>query len=212
MKKARPGWTKRGVIIAGITLAVMVLFGILQIYKTTKQNTIQGNRNIQVEESDKPQIAQGNNNTQKIQSTQGNNNIQVQGDNNIINKGTIIQKTEAKSRLFYRVSKLQRTNDGKYQTEVTFWAVGNVPVFTPQIFVIFDKAVQQVMLASGSGQASEYNTDAFDHLGKDTFYFKTSEIKPGSDYVFIITNDSEFKLIKVRLNDQDLKPNLAEPD
>ena len=214
MKTDRPGWTKIGTMIAGITLVVMVIFGILQLNKSTKPNTIKSNRNVQVEGSDKTQIAQGNNNTQKTQNAQGNEITQIQGNNNIINKGgQIILKTEANSRLTYSVTKLKHTNEGKYQRTVSIRAVGNVPVFTPQILIIFDKAVKKVITYGPSlPQASEDNTDGLTGLGKDTFYLKAGEIIPGPDYKFEFTNDSEFNVIKVRLNDQDLKPSLAEPD
>jgi len=135
------------------------------------------------------------------QTTQGDKNVQIIGDRNYVDNRTYFFKLGINSELSYSFSGIEHSTDGKYIRKLTIEAKGNIPVYNPKIYLRFNKVIQKV---EHKGVGVLFMVRIKGASNSNEYFFSTKEFSPGFRMEFVFSNDTDFDILKFRINDKNI--------
>lgn len=141
------------------------------------------------------------------QEAHGDKNVQIIGNSNYVDNRTYVFNIGIDSKLMYSFSNIEESEGGKYLRRLNIQAKGNIPIYNPEIYLRFDKPVQEADFKFLGGMSPLFNLktnsdQSTKKLNNIEYFFATKEFTPGVSIQFLFYNNTKFDVSEFKINGQ----------
>lgn len=133
------------------------------------------------------------------QIAHGDKNVQIVGNDNVVDNRTYVYELAGKAELSYMLSDIEHTRDGRFSRTLTIKSIGTSPVYYPKFHLEFNRNIEKVQ-PRFNGMLQ--NVQELIPSDRSWYSFSASEFIPGFTIQFIVTSTAEFNISGLLVNDK----------